>query len=161
MNQISRKVVLLGPMGAGKTSLIRRFVFSTFSENYLTTIGVKVDKKLVELPERKVNLLIWDIAGEITIQKVPQTYLLGAHGIFYVLDLYRLTALAENCQLDIQWLQTNFPQVPLVLVGNKSDLITPEIQQTIQNLNFQPNFITSAKTGAGVEEAFIHLARLM
>lgn len=84
---INKKVILLGKYGVGKTSLIKQYVYQQFSEAYLTTIGVKIDKKIVLVNNNTVNLLIWDIAGESEQVKVPHTYKMGAHAIIYVLTL--------------------------------------------------------------------------
>ena len=61
---LQKKICMLGGFSVGKTSLVKRFVASVFSEAYLTTVGVKIDKKTVHLGERAVNLILWDVAGE-------------------------------------------------------------------------------------------------
>ena len=60
---LQKKICMLGGFSVGKTSLVRRFVQSIFSETYLTTVGVKIDKKSVELPGKTVDLILWDLAG--------------------------------------------------------------------------------------------------
>ena len=85
---ISKKVILTGSFGVGKTSLFNQFIHQKFSDKYLTTIGVKVNKKTVTVNNEAVSLLIWDIAGEVSPDKVPNTYFLGASGILYVCLLY-------------------------------------------------------------------------
>ena len=59
---LSRKVILTGSFGVGKTSLFSRFINNTFSDRYITTIGVKVDKKSLEIDGQEVSILLWDIA---------------------------------------------------------------------------------------------------
>ena len=61
---LQKKICMLGGFSVGKTSLVRRFVKSIFSETYLTTVGVKIDKKSVALPDKTVDLILWDLAGE-------------------------------------------------------------------------------------------------
>jgi GTPase SAR1 family protein len=61
---LQKKICMLGGFSVGKTSLVKRFVESVFSEAYLTTVGVKIDKKAVDLGDRAVNLILWDVAGE-------------------------------------------------------------------------------------------------
>jgi len=84
---ISKKVIITGSFGVGKTSLFNRFLYSKFDEKYLTTIGVKVDKKVINIDGQDLNLLIWDIAGEISQNKVPHSYFLGTSGVIYVFEL--------------------------------------------------------------------------
>ena len=79
---ISRKVILTGSFGVGKTSLFRRFISGTFSEKYITTIGVKVDKKVVEVHGQEVSILLWDIAGEVSQDKVPKSFFSQRSQIF-------------------------------------------------------------------------------
>lgn len=68
---------MLGGFSVGKTSLIKRFVESVFSEKYLTTVGVKIDKKTVDVQGRSVNLILWDIAGEDDPATIRMSYLRG------------------------------------------------------------------------------------
>ena len=97
---LSRKVILTGSFGVGKTSLFSRFIHDSFSDRYITTIGVKVDKKSVEVDGEKVSILLWDIAGEVTQDKVPRSYFLGASAIIYVFDLTRPSTY-KNIDIDI------------------------------------------------------------
>ena len=91
---LQKKICLLGAFGVGKTSLTRRFVDSIFSDTYLTTVGVKIDKKTVAVNGNTVNLLIWDIAGEDEVSAVRTSYLRGAAGYLLVVDVTRAQTLA-------------------------------------------------------------------
>ena len=83
----AHKLCLLGDFGVGKTSLVARFVRSTFSDKYLTTVGVKVDSKEVALPGRApLKLVIWDIAGRGTLDAPGANYLRGASALLMVAD---------------------------------------------------------------------------
>ena len=80
MNQetiLQFKICLLGGSAVGKSSLIARFVHSIYSSQYHTTVGVRIEKKLVHSPKGTANLMIWDINGEDAYQKVQTTYLRG------------------------------------------------------------------------------------
>ena len=77
---IQKKVCVLGSFGVGKTSLVRRYVQSIFSDTYLTTVGVKVDKKTLTVDSGEVTLVLWDIAGEDDINAIRMTYVRGAGG---------------------------------------------------------------------------------
>ncbi len=158
---LSKKIILLGHFGVGKTSLIQRFVHQKFSEKYLTTIGVKVDKKVVVIDGRELSMIIWDIAGENTQQKVPESYKLGAHGAIYVFDLTRPSSY-DLIEQEVSHLQNILPPIPFVLVGNKLDLLTEEEFNSLRKkLPAYDYIFSSAKTGEGVEEMFFYLAKQM
>lgn len=155
---ISRKVILTGSFGVGKTSLFRRFITNTFSEKYITTIGVKVDKRTVEVEGQEVSILLWDIAGEIKQDKVPKSYFLGASAIIYVFDLTRPSTY-RNINADIKILNDILPDSILKIVANKADLVNDSaIDAITDELDVAIDVITSAKTGENVEKLFLGLA---
>ncbi len=156
---LSRKVILTGSFGVGKTSLFRRFINNTFSEKYITTIGVKVDKKLVKVGKKEVSILLWDIAGEVKQDKVPKSYFLGASAIIYVFDLTRPSTY-KNLSEDIGILREILPEAIIKIVGNKKDLVKENAISTIKKeLTFPVEVFTSAKTGENVIELFEELAK--
>jgi small GTP-binding protein len=160
---IQKKVCLLGTSGVGKTSLVAQFVHSIFSDKYLTTVGVKIDKKSVIWTAR-VTLVIWDLAGDDDFQRLQTSYLRGTSGYLLVADGTRGVTLNQVLELQKRVAET-LGKAPFVLALNKADL-APHWQvdeARIAGLTAQ-NFTvmkTSAKEGAGVEEAFAHLARRM
>ena len=83
---IQKKVCMVGVYGTGKTSLVQRYVHSLFSAKYHSTVGVKIDRKHVQLGDTAVNLLLWDVEGRTADQDIPASYLRGAHAVFYVAD---------------------------------------------------------------------------
>ena len=156
---ISRKVILTGSFGVGKTSLFRRFINNTFSEKYITTIGVKVDKKSLEINGQEISILLWDIAGEVKQDKVPKSYFLGASAIIYVFDLARPSTYL-NLEADMEILNGILPDAIIKIVGNKKDLVADGgIDKIKGQLNFPLDVVTSAKTGENVEALFIDLAK--
>jgi small GTP-binding protein len=159
---MNKKVILTGSFGVGKTSLFNRFIYNQFNEKYLTTIGVKVNKKTVSVHEKEVALMLWDIAGEVTQDKVPASYFLGTSGIIYVIDLSRPSTFA-NIEADLNYLRQIQPKAVIYLVGNKRDLISSEIalSEILRQLPVAINVITSAKEGTNVEHLFDELAREM
>lgn len=158
---VSKKVILIGHFGVGKSSLVQRFVHQKFSDQYITTIGVKIDKKIVTVDGFQVTMIIWDIAGEDTQQKVPTSYRLGAHGALYVFDISRPSTY-ENLQAELDYLQQIIPGIPVQVLANKSDLLTEEERQkVIEGFPTNEVFETSAKSGLHVEEAFALLAKSM
>jgi len=128
---VSKKVILVGHFGVGKTSLISRFVHQKFSDQYLTTIGVKIDKKAVHINGAELPLIIWDIAGETSQQKIPESYKLGANGVIHVFDLSRPSTY-ENLQSDTDNIRDLLPNVPITQIGNKNDLIDDNKMKAIK-----------------------------
>ncbi len=161
---IKKKVCMLGSFAVGKTSLVQQFVHSIFSEKYHTTIGVKIDQKIVQIDHQEVNLLLWDIHGEDIYQKVKPAYLIGASGYFIVVDGQRKKTLEMGLEL-YEMAQKVLGDVPFLLLINKSDLIDQwEIKdEDCKELTKKgiPFLFTSAKEGSMVEEAFMKLSRLM
>ena len=161
---IQKKVCLLGAYGVGKTSLVSRFVHSMFSEKYMTTIGVKIDKKGVDLEKDKVELVIWDIYGQDDFQKVRMSYLRGASGYLLVLDGTRGGTL--DIALGLQdSAEKTIGKVPFIVVVNKADLsgqweISDRDLMQLTNRGWRV-IKTSAKTGGAVEAAFATLAHAM
>jgi len=156
---ISKKVIITGSFGVGKTSLFNRFLYSKFDEKYLTTIGVKVDKKVINIEGQDLNLLIWDIAGEISQDKVPHSYFLGTSGVIYVFDLTRPIT-AKNLVSDLEYLRKIAPGVSIKVIGNKRDLVSEEgIKDYIEATGVSFDFLTSAKTGENIEELFFSLGK--
>lgn len=157
---ISKKIVLIGHFGVGKTSLIRRFVENAFTEDYKVTIGVHISKKTIEIPEEEsVSLIIWDLEGQDDIKNTRPSYLLGTNGFIYVFDLSRPVTF-ENLNSEVTYLKENFPNTPVKVVGNKMDLVN-KVYLSDYNDVFKPlvDFFVSAKTGSRVELLFSKLAK--
>ncbi len=156
---ISKKIILTGSFGVGKTSLFNKFVFNKFDDKYLTTIGVNVNKKSIKIEDQEVSLLLWDIAGEVSQDKIPNSYFLGSSGIIYVFDLTRPSTY-KNIAKDIEYLQKMSNEAIVKVVGNKSDLVTVEQIEAIKTTLPAPwDIITSAKTGENVDSLFYSLAK--
>jgi len=161
---IQKKVCMIGKSGVGKTSLVAKFVHSMFSDKYLTTVGVKIDKKMVSLGETEVMLMIWDLAGDDDYQKLQMSYLRGTSGYLLVADGTRAITLHEAIELQARVEQATGP-VPFALALNKADLTSQwEIDDArIAELTARgwKAYRTSAKDGVAVEEIFAELGRLM
>jgi small GTP-binding protein len=156
------KVCMLGDFGVGKTSLVARFVRSTFSAKYLTTVGVKVDSKLIERPRRDpLKLVLWDIAGRAALDELGSSYLRGASALLLVADGTRESSLRSALNL-LMHSRGVLPDAEVVLAVNKLDLVerwevAPEtLAELRRNL---PVFETSALSGAGIDAAFTELAQ--
>jgi len=121
-----KKIVILGHFGVGKTSLIRQFVESDFSEDYLVTVGVHVKKKDVVIDDQQVSLIIWDVEGNTSIDKARTSYLLGTEGFIYVYDVSRPETF-ENLEQEISYLAQHYPNIPVCVFGNKKDLFESSV----------------------------------
>jgi len=158
---IQKKICMLGAFAVGKTSLVWRFVKSIFSEDYHTTLGVTIERKEVSVGEQVVNMVLWDLAGESEFQKVRNVYFRGAAGYLLVVDGTRLGTLTTALDLQERIAELIGP-VPFVLLLNKADLHAEwEIPEETTGDLVERGWVvvrTSAKTGEGVNEAFVALA---
>jgi small GTP-binding protein len=158
---MQKKIALLGASGVGKTSLVRRFVASMFDEKYLTTIGVKVDKKAVRVGAQDVTLMVWDVAGAEEHFSVPSAYVKGASGYLLVADGTRIDTFAAAAAI-IEQMDRDLGPLPFVFVVNKKDLVdawqADAARLDAMRTRSVAVLISSAKTGEGVEEAFQQLA---
>lgn len=151
---LSKKVILTGSFGVGKTSLFERFINNKFEDKYLTTIGVKVGKKLVNTENGELSMMIWDIAGEVAQNKVPTSYFLGTSGIIYVFDVTRPSTYGNLAQ-DIEYLKSVNKLTTIKIVGNKKDLIEEEaMEKLLKEIPLPVDLFTSAKTGENVDTLF-------
>ena len=157
---IAKKVLLVGSFGVGKTSLIKRFVTNKFSQEYISTIGVRVSTKIILLENTEIKLLIWDIAGTNGNDKIPKAYFLGASAVLYVFDVSR-EATYKNIEERITEVLKLSGQTKMMLIGNKKDLLTTaELQLVKDTIPIPVDFITSAKEDGNVNEVFNLLASI-
>ena len=168
MSRISKKVCLLGDFAVGKTSLVRRFVYNAFDDKYLATIGVKVSRKTVVLPERDelvdLALLLWDLAGSEEFSAMRASYLRGASGAILVCDVTRPETLAGLAAY-VDDMRRVAPDARFVVAANKVDLpdarLAPAEVHAFADALHTACYLTSAKTGRQVEDVFRHLGRLL
>jgi len=159
---LQKKICMLGAVGVGKTSLVRQFVQSIFSEKYHSTIGVKIDKKVVSLEDEEILLMLWDIQGEDEAYKIRPSFLRGASGFLLVVDLSRHETFVTAFSI-LKMVEREVGSLPFLILFNKNDL-TDEIEidnEEMKRLNKSPSTLirTSAKTGENVEMAFTRLAK--
>jgi len=162
--EYKKKICMLGASAVGKTSLVRRFVLSQYDEKYHTTVGVKVDKRPICLDGHDVTMMLWDFYGEDDFQKLRMASLNGSNGYVLVVDGTRRATLDKALELN-ERVQGGPYAAPVVLVVNKLDLaadweITPETLEELRGRGWNPQQ-SSAKTGEGVEAAFLALAVIM
>lgn len=158
---IQKKICMVGVYGTGKTSLVQRYVHSLFSPRYLSTVGVKIDRKEVSAHGEPVTLMLWDLEGRDANHDVNPSYVRGAHGLIFVVDGTRRETFDQT--FDIQEkVASQVGDIPSAIAFNKSDLtdewkLTSADEQAVHAKGLF-GILTSAKTGAGVEETFQWLA---
>ena len=161
---IQKKICMVGSFGVGKTSLIARYVQSIFSDKYLTTVGVKIDKKEVTADGQKVTLVLWDLAGKDAVTTIKPAHLRGASGYILVIDGLRKATLdmAVNLQKSVSEV---LGPVPFICAVNKVDVrsewqVLDSDLEELAGRGWQLLF-SSAKTGDSVEDIFQRLASSM
>jgi small GTP-binding protein len=160
------KVVLVGDAEVGKTSLTTRFAYGTFTDGYISTLGVDFIVKSLPLDNYIVKLQAWDTAGQERYAGVRPIYYRGARGALLVFDI---TTRQSFVNVD-KWLEQihkfSGPEVPIILVGNKIDLLESRVVTTDEVRVYaaqkeMPFFETSAKTDYCVKDVFEKLAELI
>jgi len=166
MMPVTSKVCVIGDFAVGKTSVVERFVINEFSEKYLSTVGVKIDTKQIDLPACGVThkLVIWDVAGAEKLGQTEFAYLRGASGYIYVADGTRPATLKVVERL-LGQINDKYGPVPSVLLVNKRDLKADwdvsDKRYLALAANFASAYRTSAKTGDDVDQAFFRIAELI
>lgn len=167
VKDMMKKMVVIGEAGVGKTSLIRRFVVDKFDDKYIVTIGTKTSKKILTLRDGgadvNLKLIIWDILGQRTFPKLKESAYKGSNGAFVVLDLTK----RETLETFESWLLSLYKvsgEIPVIVLANKNDLKgefgKKEIEKLVEAYGF-PLYLTSAKTGKNVNDAFYTLGKMM
>ena len=157
---LKKKICLLGSYGVGKTSLVGRFVRSLFDDKYHTTVGVKIDKKIVTVDGEEVTLMLWDMAGEEDGAPVKLNQVKDASGYLLVIDGTRAKTLEVGQSIQ-QRVEAEIGAKPFLVLINKVDLReTWEIPDSTWDELKGAGWTlleTSAKSGQHVEEAFLTL----
>jgi small GTP-binding protein len=157
------KISIIGDGGVGKTSLIKKFTKGTFEKEYIKTIGAQFSRYDKKINGDLINLVFWDIAGQDDFNFLTPLFYKESRASIIVCSL-EANNLGKNSFLHIKnWyneLKKYCGDIPVVLFANKVDLVNEndlnelEIQEIVKEYNFLGYYITSAKTGQGVIEAF-------
>ena len=157
------KISIIGDGGVGKTSLIKKFTKGTFEKDYIKTIGAQFSRYDKEINGDVINLIFWDIAGQDDFNFLHPLFYKESRASIIVCSL-EANDLGKNSFLHVKnWyneLKKYCGDIPVVLFANKVDLVNKnnlnelEIQEIVKEYNFLGYYITSAKTGQGVIEAF-------
>ena len=162
-NKYIYKIIVVGDGGVGKTSLIKKFTEGSFEQEYIKTIGAQFSKYESERNGDKIKLLFWDIAGQEDFQFLLPSFYQNAKAAIIVYSLEE-NELGRNSFVHIKNWHENIVnycgKIPLLVFANKVDLVnegnldTSELQKVVDVNNFLSYYLTSAKTGQGVIEAF-------
>lgn len=172
------RVVVVGESGVGKSSLVSRFALDQYDGNFTATIGVDFRVTGAQVGSKKVKYQLWDTAGQERFAPIVTSYYRGAHAVVLVYDVSDPETLEAALG---KWLQQVSmyarPNAPVLLVGNKSDLlvhgdsktgdfVTPEMVQEVIDGSSCPERVfatttASAKSGEKVQDLFQTLAEHM
>nr|CAD2173901.1 unnamed protein product [Meloidogyne enterolobii] len=158
------KVLVIGDMGTGKTSLIQRYIHDSFPSLYKPTIGVDFATKLIQYEDTLIRLQFWDISGQERFANMTRVYYRDSHGAFIVYDCSSKRkdetfsgALRWKKDLDSKLLLDNGQPIPAILLANKSDLentlTTQQLQGQVKKGKFASGFKISVKNGDGIDTA--------
>jgi Ras-related protein Rab-6A len=124
MAQVTKKVVIIGDTGVGKTALMNRFLFDKFDPESMPTLGAQSKPRIVEVPgEGQIKLTLWDTAGQEKFKSLTRMYFQDAEAALIVYD----TTFQESFESAAKWVEdlkanANVPDILIALVGNKSDM---------------------------------------
>lgn len=160
------KVVIIGDGAVGKTSLIKKYTQGSFQKEYIATLGTQFSKYEEEVDGEKVELYLWDIAGQDSFQALRQRFYTGSSGAVIVFSHDpEQTKSYNNVGKWLADLKQHCGNIPIVLLGNKVDLIEngsnsdlatsdSKVEQLAKDNKFLGYYKTSALTGDGVTDGF-------
>ncbi|MHA1166731.1 MAG: Rab family GTPase [Candidatus Hodarchaeales archaeon] len=160
------KIIVCGTGAVGKTSIVRRFVEGKFEHRYLMTVGMEPSNRFIEIDGIKVNLLIYDVAGQKRFETMRDIFFRGANGGLLVFDLTRSEETIDELQEWKEQIDQRVEGIPLILVGNKVDLedqinierklVEEEIKEKLGTLDYVE---TSASKDKNIDKIFIDLTK--
>ncbi len=164
------KIIVIGDPAVGKTSLLTNFCGDKFNYEYIPTVGVNITKEPVTIKDdmgkdTKINLMVWDIAGQPQFYMLHRPYFNGADGMMLVYDLTRSSSFSNINNWFSTAVKYGLSGIPRLLIGNKIDLneerkiILPMAEHLSEKID-EPFFETSALTGKNVKLIFEKMAKL-
>ncbi|MFX0063156.1 MAG: Rab family GTPase [Candidatus Hermodarchaeota archaeon] len=160
------KIINLGSVGVGKSSLFRKFVYGTFEQSYISLLGVDIETTKIHVKDVVVKLILFDTAGQEYFAKLRPTYYKGARAALVVFDVTNEKTF-KDAKAWWKELLAHLPEkIPGILIGNKIDLmesrtVTSEKGKTLAKELNLPYIETSAKTGKNVEQSLYTLVSMM
>lgn len=163
------KVLVIGDVATGKTSLVNRLVNNNYSETYKATIGCEFGFKVIEVDGESIRVQLWDLAGQDRLGGISRLYCRDAHGALVVSDVTKPETIAKTAkwksQVDEYVRAPDGTSIPMVLCLNKYDLVSEDsvpadrLEQCKNEHGFIQGFFTSAKSGLNADDAFQYLVR--
>ncbi|XP_022915168.1 ras-related protein Rab-32 isoform X3 [Onthophagus taurus] len=159
------KILVIGDLGTGKTSIIKRYVHQFFSQHYRATIGVDFALKVINWDQNTlVRLQLWDIAGQERYGNMTRVYYKEAVGAFIVFDVTRSNTFDSvsnwKADLDSKVQLSDGSPIPCVLLANKCDqpkeglVASPSrMDDYCREKGFTAWFETSAKENINIDDA--------
>ena len=166
--KIKIKVTVIGDGSVGKTSLIQKFTQGTFQTDYIKTIGAQLTNYETEIDGYKIELIFWDIAGQDNFHFLRPSFYRSSRAAIIVYSLEENDLGRRSFEHITTWykdVKQFCGEIPIIVFANKVDLINEKsldkakIQNLVKEHNFLGYYITSAKTGQGLEEAFNNLIK--
>ena len=162
------KVLVIGDVAVGKTSMVNRIVYNTFSEKYKATIGCEFGLKIIEINGESVRIQLWDLAGQDRLGGISRLYCRDANGAIVVNDVSREGSLEQAClwkkSVDENVCMADGSPIPMVLCANKADMLPHDSTMNNESINqyalenkFVAGYLTSSKTGDNTNEALVTL----
>lgn len=157
------KILIIGDSGVGKSCILLRFTEDTFTESYISTIGVDFKIRTISQEGKTIKLQIWDTAGQERFRTITTSYYRGAHGIMIVFDLTDLESFENIKQWILEINRYSCNNVNKILIGNKSDLrsqrmISYEEAKEYAEQQGMEYFETSAKNANNIDKVFYTIA---
>ena len=160
------KILIGGDAGAGKTTILRRYVDRTFDESTIHTVGVDFFLKQINIENTSITLQLWDLGGQQRFRHLLDNFIMGARGALFLFDLTRMPNMKKVSDW-IEMLRTHKSSLPIILVGTKSDLEDLIAVDKETALKMKKNFTlmdyieTSSKTGKNVDKVFEQIAKIV
>ena len=165
MNDINYifKISVVGDGRVGKTSLIKKFTQSSFEKEYIKTIGAQLSAYVEEIDGERIKLLFWDIAGQDTFHFLRPNFSKNSRAAIIVYSLEENNFGKESFEHILPWyddIMKYCGDIPIIIIANKADLVdetkldNSKIQEFVNENKVYDFYLTSAKTGQGINEAF-------
>jgi len=157
------KILVIGDSGVGKSCMLLRFADNSFTDSYISTIGVDFKIRTINIEGKKIKLQIWDTAGQERFKTITTSYYRGAHGLIIVYDITSMDSFNSIKKWLIDVDRFASPNVLKLIVGNKSDLahrraVDYKVAKKFGDDLGIPLIEASAKDSVNIEEAFLQLA---
>ncbi|XP_029429492.1 ras-related protein Rab-7b-like isoform X2 [Rhinatrema bivittatum] len=164
--KVDLKIIILGSLGVGKTSLLQQYVNKRFYEDYRTTLGASVLTKVINIDNTSIKLQIWDTGGQERFRSVVSSFYKGSDGCilaFDVTDQESFDSVEDWRQDFLQRIRPSVGTFPMVIMGNKVDISARQVSKDKAAAWCKerdlPYFEVSAKNDVNVQQAFEALAR--